>query len=219
MNYGGLKFGALYGFSNATNFANNRAYSVGASYSYLGFNVAAAYLQLNNNVNAPALAASDPGAVAGDWTFAAGRQRTWGAGLNYGFGPATAGFVFTQTRLTDSAGISAGQSGVSRGIALTGGTRFNNYEVNGRYALTPAFSLAGSYTYTDARLDGQSPSWHQFNLQADYALSKRTDLYLQGEYQRVNADGLAIGANINGLGSASSTNKQIAVTAGMRHRF
>lgn len=104
VNYGGLKFGALYGFSNATNFANNRAYSVGASYSYLGFNVAAAYMQLNNNVNAPALAASDPGAVAGDWTFAAGRQRTWGAGLNYGFGPATAGFVFTQTRLTDSAG-------------------------------------------------------------------------------------------------------------------
>ncbi|EAY69458.1 Porin [Burkholderia dolosa AU0158] len=44
-------------------------------------------------------------------------------------------------------------------------------------------------------------------------------MYLQGEYQRVNSDGLAIGANINGLGAASSTNKQIAVTAGMRHRF
>jgi GBP family porin len=218
-NYGGLKFGGLYGFSNSTGFANNRAYSVGASYSYMGFNVAAAYLQLNNNINALALAASDPGAVAGDWTFAASRQRTWGAGLNYTFGPATAGFVFTQTRLTNSAGISAGQSGVSTGIPLAGGTRFNNYEVNGRYALTPAFSLAGSYTYTDSRLDGQTPSWHQFNLQADYALSKRTDLYLQSEYQRVNANGLAIGANINGLGAASSTNKQIAVTAGMRHRF
>ncbi|AOI56908.1 porin [Burkholderia diffusa] len=218
-NYGGLKFGALYGFSNSSDFSNNRAYSVGASYSYMGFNVAAAYMQLNNNINALSLAASDPGAVAGDWTFAASRQRTWGAGLNYTFGPATAGFVFTQTRLTDSARISAGQSGVTGGIPLTGGTRFNNYEVNGRYALTPAFSLAGSYTYTDSRLDGQTPSWHQFNLQADYALSKRTDLYLQGEYQRVNADGLAVGANINGLGTASSTNKQIAVTAGMRHRF
>ncbi|MGU7775288.1 porin [Burkholderia sp. MR1-5-21] len=219
-NYSGLKFSALYGFSNSTSFANNRAYSVGASYSYMGFNFAAAYLQLNNNVNALSQAVTDPGAVAGDWTFAAGRQRTWGAGLNYTFGPATAGFVFTQTRLTDSRAISAAASGVTGGITgLSGGTRFNNYEINGRYALTPALSLAGSYTYTDSRIVGQTPSWHQFNLQADYALSKRTDVYLQGEYQKVNADGLNLDANINGLGTASSTNKQISVTAGLRHRF
>ncbi|WP_010091693.1 porin [Burkholderia ubonensis] len=219
-NYNGLKFGALYGFSNSSNFANNRAYSVGASYSFMGFNVAAAYMQLNNNVNGLAQAVSDPGAVAGDWTFAASRQRTWGAGLNYSFGPATAGFVFTQTRLTDSVAISAGQSGVTGGITgLSGGTRFNNYEINGRYALTPALSLAGSYTYTDGRIVGQSPKWHQFNLQAAYALSKRTDFYLQGEYQKVNSDGLPLRANINGLGTASSNNKQVAVTAGLRHRF
>ncbi|KWN12164.1 porin [Burkholderia ubonensis] len=218
--YNGLKFGALYGFSNSSNFANNRAYSVGASYSFMGFNVAAAYMQLNNNVNGLAQAVGDPGAVAGDWTFAASRQRTWGAGLKYSFGPATAGFVFTQTRLTDSVAISAGQSGVTGGItSLSGGTRFNNYEINGRYALTPALSLAGSYTYTDGRIVGQSPKWHQFNLQAAYALSKRTDVYLQGEYQKVNSDGLPLRANINGLGTASSNNKQVAVTAGLRHRF
>ncbi|KVP82404.1 porin [Burkholderia ubonensis] len=218
--YNGLKFGALYGFSNSSNFANNRAYSVGASYSFMGFNVAAAYMQLNNNVNGLAQAVSDPGAVAGDWTFAASRQRTWGAGLNYSFGPATAGFVFTQTRLTDSVAINAVQSGVTGGITgLSGGTRFNNYEINGRYALTPALSLAGSYTYTDGRIVGQSPKWHQFNLQAAYALSKRTDVYLQGEYQKVNSDGLPLRANINGLGTASSNNKQVAVTAGLRHRF
>ncbi|AOJ61923.1 porin [Burkholderia ubonensis] len=218
--YNGLKFGALYGFSNSSNFANNRAYSVGASYSFMGFNVAAAYMQLNNNVNGLAQAVSDPGAVAGDWTFAASRQRTWGAGLNYSFGPATAGFVFTQTRLTDSVAISAGQSGVTGGVTgLSGGTRFNNYEINGRYALTPALSLAGSYTYTDGRIVGQSPKWHQINLQAAYALSKRTDVYLQGEYQKVNSDGLPLRANINGLGTASSSDKQVAVTAGLRHRF
>lgn len=218
-NYNGLKFGALYGFSNSSSFANNRAYSVGVSYNFMGFNVAAAYLQLNNNVNGLAQTVSDPGAVAGDWTFAAARQRTWGAGLNYTFGPATAGFVFTQTRLTDSVAISAGQSGVTGGVGLAGGVRFNNYELNGRYALTSALSLAGSYTYTDGRIVGQSPSWHQFNLQAAYALSKRTDVYLQGEYQKVNTDGLNLRANIAGLGTASSNNKQVAVTAGLRHRF
>ncbi|KVN37593.1 porin [Burkholderia pyrrocinia] len=219
VNYNGLQFGALYGFSNSSSFANNRAYSFGASYNFMGFNVAAAYLQLNNNVNGLAQAVSDPGAVAGDWTFAAARQRTWGAGLNYTFGPATAGFVFTQTHLTDSVAISAGQSGVTGGVGLAGGVRFNNYELNGRYALTSALSLAGSYTYTDGRIVGQSPNWHQFNLQAAYALSKRTDVYLQGEYQKVNTDGLNVRANINGLGTASSSNKQVAVTAGLRHRF
>ncbi len=44
-------------------------------------------------------------------------------------------------------------------------------------------------------------------------------MYVQGVYQRVSTDGLGIGAYVNGLGGASSTNKQIAVTAGLRHRF
>ena len=49
-NYAGFKFGGMYGFSNqADGFANNRAYSVGASYNYGPLNVAAAYMQLNNN--------------------------------------------------------------------------------------------------------------------------------------------------------------------------
>ncbi len=57
-------------------------------------------MQLNNDV-ATGLAAHHQlgGAVAGDNTFCAGRQRTFGAGLNYAFGPATVGFVFTQTKL------------------------------------------------------------------------------------------------------------------------
>ncbi len=220
VDYGGLMFSGLYGFSNSTAFANNRAYSAGASYHFAGLSVAAAYLQLNNDVNALSQAVSDPGAVTGDWTFAAGRQRTWGAGLNYAFGPAIAGFVFTQTRLSDSRAISAAASGVSGGITgLSGGTRFNNYELNGRYVLTTAVTLAASYTYTDGRIVGASPIWHQFNLQTSYALSKRTDVYLQGEYQKVNSDGLNIGANINGLGAASSNDKQVSVTGGLRHRF
>lgn len=220
VDYNGLKLGALYAFSNSTSFSNNRAYSVGVSYSYQGLHAAAAYLQVNNDVNALSLDATDAGAVAGDWTFAAGRQRVWGTGLNYTYGPATAGFVFTQTSLNDSRAISAGQSGVAGGITgLSGTTRFNNYEVNARYAVTPAISLAGSYTYTDGHLAGQNPSWNQFNVQAAYALSQRTELYVQGEFQKVNANGLDLGADIIGVGSASSSNKQVAVTAGMRHVF
>ncbi|MCF2133094.1 MULTISPECIES: porin [Burkholderiaceae] len=221
-NFDGFKFGALYGFSNqAGNFANNRAYSVGASYNYGPLNVAAAYLQLNNNT--PLVGATEvsnlSGAFSDDATFLAGRQRTWGAGLSYAFGPATAGFVFTQTKLNNALNTTNTNIDVSNiGLPASSDLRFNNYEVNGRYNLTPALSVAGAYTYTDGKLGGESPKWHQFSLQTAYALSKRTDVYLQGEYQKVVESKTGFTANINGL-APSSFDKQVAVTAGLRHRF
>ncbi|MEX3933073.1 porin [Paraburkholderia phymatum] len=221
-NYAGFKFGALYGFSNqADGFANNRAYSAGASYSFAGFNFAAAYLQLNSNgsLASNTAAFNSGGAVTGDNTFFAQRQQTWGAGLNYTFGPATAGLVYSQTNLSGLSGIGAGASGQTGGVGGFGGSsaHFQNFEANARYALTPAISIAGSYTYTRASLAGTRPHWNQFNLQTAYALSKRTDVYLQGEYQQVNENAI-VNADINGL-AASGNNKQVAVTAGLRHRF
>ena len=221
-NYGGFKFGGLYGFSNdAGDFANNRAYSVGASYNYGGLNVAAAYLQLNNSIGALGSVTNASGAVDGDNTLLAGRQRTFGAGLNYTFGPATAGFVYTQTNLNNFAGISAGASGVATtGVQFANVTsgHFQNFELNGRYQITPAVSIAGAYTYTQSSIDGTNPKWNQFSLQTAYSLSKRTDVYLQGEYQHVSQDGSGLNADINSL-AASGNNNQVAVTAGLRHRF
>jgi general bacterial porin, GBP family len=222
-NYAGFKLGAQYGFSNAAGgFNNNRAYSFGASYNYGPLNIAAAYLQLNNTQTSAAGAALNAnGAVAGDAPFAAGRQRVFGGGVSYAFGPATVGFVFTQTMLDDASFITpvgTQQSGVSAPLS-NGHVRFTNYEVNGRYNLTPALSIAGNYTYTDSRIDGVSPKWNQFNLQTAYALSKRTDVYLQGEYQHVSGtDGTGLGATINSVG-VSSTENQVSATVGVRHRF
>jgi len=219
-NYAGFKFGAQYGFSNqAAGFSNNRAYSVGASYNYGPLNIAAAYMQLNNDLTAGVINNAN-GAVAGDNTFNAGLQRTFGAGLNYAFGPATVGFVFTQTKLEDAASINGATVGNTGNIALTNNyARFNNYELNGRYALTPALSLAGEYTYTDARLDGAKPSFHQFALQTAYSLSKRKDVYLQGEYvHAIDLGNSGIGAPINGVGMSSTPN-QVSATVGIRHRF
>lgn len=217
VNYGGLKFGGLYGFSNQSGgFANNRAYSLGASYNYGPLNVAAGYLQLNNSGSST----NTSGAVSDDSTFTAKSQRTWGVGANYAFGPAAVGLVFTQTHLDSLTGIGASASGTSSGLSVgSSGARFNNYELNARYNLTPAVTLSGAYTYTDSRIDGVSPKWNQFSLQASYALSKKTDVYLEGVYQHVsNTGGSGIHAVINGL-SASDTNQQTAVTVGMRVRF
>ncbi|MEI6001067.1 porin [Paraburkholderia bengalensis] len=222
INYSGFKFGALYGFSNqADGFSNNRAYSAGASYKFQGLNVAAAYLQLNSNgVTGTNAAFNSAGAINGDNTFFAGRQQSWGAGANYAFGPATVGLVYSQTNLSNFAGINQGASG-NQGLQNKfggGSAHFQNYEANARYALTPAISIAGAYTYTRANLSGEALHWNQGSVQTSYALSKRTDVYLQGEYQQVSENKLGISAVINGL-NASATDKQAAVTAGLRHRF
>jgi len=126
---------------------------------------------------------------------------------------------FTQTMLDDATQITtAGTGGAA--INLTDPhARFTNYEVNGRYNLTPALSLAGAYTYTDSRIDGVKPKFHQVSLQTAYALSKRTDVYLQGEYQHVtDTEGTNLGATITGVG-VSSTENQVSATVGIRHRF
>ncbi len=158
VNYGGFKFGALYGFSNQANgFANNRAYSAGASYNWGGLNVGAAYLQLNSNGALGAAAAFNAGgAVSSDNTFFAARQQTWGTGASYTFGPLTGGIVYTQTNLSGLAGIGAGASGQSAGVGFASNSaHFQNFEGNLRYALTPALSVAGSYTYTPGCIEQQ----------------------------------------------------------------
>lgn len=216
VNYGGLKFSGLYGFSNeAGGFADNRAYSAGVSYNYNSLNVAAGYLQLNNSGTS-----NSSGAVSSDTTFTADTQRTWGLGANYAFGQAAVGLVFTQTQLSGLTGVGSSASGTSSGLSFGGnGARFTNYELNARYNLTPALTLSGAYTFTDSRIDGVSPKWNQATIQATYALSKKTDVYVQGVYQHVSGTGdSGIHAVINGL-SASDTNQQTAVTVGMRVRF
>ncbi len=215
-NYDGFKVGAQYGFSNeAGGFSDNREYSVGASYNYGPLNVAGAYLQLNNGGSL-----NTAGAINGDNPFLAGHQRIFGGGISYAFGPATVGFIFTQTMLDNATAITNPGTQGAGALALSDGhVRFTNYEVNGRYNLTPALSLAANYTYTDSRIDGVKPKFHQVDLQTAYALSKRTDVYLQGEYQHVTGtDGTAGGATINGVG-VSSTSNQVSATVGVRHRF
>jgi general bacterial porin, GBP family len=220
-NYSGFKFGGLYGFSNqAGAFSDNRAYSAGASYANGPLSIAASYLQINN----PGGGGNPGGAVSSaDNTapFVAARQRTFGGGVNYAFGPATVGLVYTHTKLDglDAINTNDGYSALS-GNSL----RFDNYELNTRYALTPALSLAGAYTFTNGSFSTNTgdtkPKYHQFSLLADYGLSKRTDVYLEGVYQHASGgDGGLLGdAAINGV-SPSTTDQQVAVTVGMRHRF
>ncbi|ASL42804.1 Outer membrane porin protein [Burkholderia sp. AD24] len=223
--YYGVTVGGAYAFSNAAGgFSNNNAYSLGAQWAGGPFNLAVAYLQINQpgGVNQPANTGGAVSSSDGDAVFTGARQRVLGAAGRYTFGAATLGLVFTRTMLNDPHQITQGGAySTLNGDLLT----FNNYELNARYAITPAFTLGGSYTFTDGHFStgGQSysPKWNQFMLQADYALSRRTDLYLEGTYQHVTgANGIAVlgNASIYSL-AASSSDRQAVVAVGVRHRF
>jgi GBP family porin len=216
-NYGGLKFGGLYAFSNSTDFAVNRAYSAGVSYSTGALKVAAGYLQINGsnstaNTGGSVDLAESTANGTGGFRLGADVQRTAGAALSYGFGPVTAGFVYTHSQFQNTASFGA----------THGSMHFDNYEVNGKYAVTPALSLGAAYTYTNAHVNGTSsygadPKWNQVNLQAVYALSLRTDVYAEAMYQHVSGHGYV--AFINTAGGASSTGNQVVGTVGLRTRF
>ncbi|AME23766.1 MAG: porin [Pseudomonadota bacterium] len=209
-NYGGLTFGGLYGFSNeAGGFADNRAYSAGAQYAYGPFKMAAAYLQVQNGNSA-----NLGGAITetnGDPLMAnvsAQTQRTFGVGANYSFGPATVGAVWTQSRFQFVGGDST--------------LRYNNYEVNARYSLTPALALGAAYTYTDRKgmvpgnANNDHARYHQVGLQTDYALSKRTDIYAEGVVQLTDGD---TAAQVYGSNARAVHGNQVVVSTGLRHRF
>jgi general bacterial porin, GBP family len=225
ISYGGLTFGGAYSFSNNSNgFSNNRAYGFGTSYTRGPLNLAAAYLQMNN-AGGGTLGTNPNGAIAlgdGSADFVAARQRIWGAGGSYVFGPATVGLLWTHSQIDDMASVFAGGAG---NVPLNGGLRLDNYEVNARYSVSSALSVAGAYTFTDGSYStggsSSSPRWHEVTLQTDYSLSKRTDVYVEGIYQHASGGpqgSVLSDATINTL-SPSSTNSQVAVTLGMKHTF
>ncbi|SPB17710.1 porin protein [Caballeronia novacaledonica] len=215
-NYAGFKFGALYAFSNNTDFAMNRAYSAGGSYSYGPLNVAVGYLQINGSNSTNTSGAIDVAESTANGTggFVLGANRQWvlGAGVNYAFGPALVGFVFTRSVY----------QGTTSFNSVNGAMSFNNYELNAKYAFTPSISFGIADTYTDghaanSRTFGADPKFNQVNVQAVYSFSKRTDVYAEAMYQ--HAIGAQYVAFINTSGGASSTANQVVGTVGIRTRF
>lgn len=110
--------------------------------------------------------------------------------------------------------------------SITGATsKFNAYEIGGKYAFTPALTGGLGYTYMKLT-DSAKGTWNQVDASVDYALSKRTDVYVLGIYQ--HASGSNSGADVQAqIGSSTSyfgtsgkgTNEQIAARVGIRHKF
>lgn len=85
----------------------------------------------------------------------------------------------------------------------------------------PAWHLAFNFwrTWQTGKTEKQDGTASQFQLVADYNLSKRTDVYLEGDYGLYRQD--LIGATLAGTSSGGPPAKstQLGLTAGIRHQF
>ena len=182
-------------------------------------------MQINGSTNTTS---SSSGAIdinestangTGGFSLGADVQRTAGAALSYKFGPAVVGFVYTHSQFQGT--TSFGQTNVGN----SGTMRFDNYELNGKYAAHARALTSASPTPTPTVMSvtartlafGTDPKWNQVNVQAVYRFSKRTDVYIEGMYQ--HAIGQDYIAFINTAGGASSTSNQVVATVGLRTRF
>jgi predicted porin len=142
-------------------------------------------------------------------------QNIFTSGVAYAIGKATLGATYSNTSFKDL----GSQPGLNPS-GYSGSAFFHNVEASFKYQFTPAFLAGIAYDYTkgygvnDAR-------YNQVSLGTDYFLSKRTDVYLVGNYQHasgVDSTGQSARANLAGL-SPSSSNNQLSVVAGIRHKF
>ncbi|SAK98344.1 porin [Caballeronia fortuita] len=223
----GVTFGAMYGFSNqagafagtpnttvgtTTTAGSSRAYSFGLNYKAGPFGIGAAY----TDIRYPA--ASTPAfstAVANIQTMGtanAGKDlRTFGVGANYAFGAATVFGLWTNTLFEPINGASS---------------KLNAFDVGGKYAFTSALSAGLGYSYLNMT-GNSSGHWNQVDASVDYALSKRTDVYVLGIYQKASGSNRGV-ENQASIGSSSSSyfgtsglgeNDQLAFRIGVRHKF
>ncbi|RFU49308.1 porin [Paraburkholderia sp. DHOC27] len=215
-NFYGLTFGAMYGFSNqAGSFAgapgttgSSSAYSFGLNYVNGPLGIAAAYTDIRFPGSAsPTFSTTLANAAI---TGTAKELATTGVGAKYAIGAATLWALWTHTDIEQVTGHM---------------TTFNAYEAGSKYAFTPALTGALGYTYMQAR-DLTNGHWNQVDASVDYALSKRTDVYLLGIYQDAagktakNADLQAqIGSSASSYLPAAGADSQLAVRVGIRHKF
>ncbi|PRG69719.1 porin [Burkholderia multivorans] len=203
----GVRAEAAYAFGGQPGSVTaNSAWTAGLSYANGPLSAALGYTDMKNP------AANDAGTfwstsnvISGAYALASSSYHTYGGAAAYTIGPTKTSLSFTDS--------------VFRHGYLGGNVEFRNYEINSAWYVRPQWLLAAAYAYTTTQRDvgGNAPDYHQVSLMCDYFLSKRTDLYLDASWQLALGPGAR--AQVNQFLSASGTNRQLAVSAGIRTRF
>lgn len=217
----GFQGEALYAFSNSTDFAINRAFNVALEYAHGPAKAVVSYTQLDK----PGMTNPD-GAVSSDYAgpaFFLYRQSPQGAGT------ARQRNLFVAGEYKFGSGVSLDAVFNAARFSYLDGTRFSldNYHLTASYPLMPSLTVTGTYIYSNGRWEGggnASAHWNAAQIIADYAFSRRTDLYAY--YDLVHSSGpldsasgvpMAVADTYGNVPSSSHT--QSFAVVGLRHRF
>jgi predicted porin len=229
--FAGFQFEGLYALGGvAGQTGSGQTWGAAGTYATGPFSIAGGYLSMHNN-SATALVRTTGWGGTSDGMFDSNFPTSHGINAAYatasriGIGSVSAQYV---------AGPWTGNLSYSNaqyyhdGSSTFGQTQ--KYEV-GRaylgYQLTPAALLGIGYAYTKGHGDS-SATYNQVSLGGDYSLSKRTDLYLVGAWQHASGEQRTPGvggglesatASIGSYGNQSSTDNQVMVSLGIRHKF
>ncbi|WP_322050162.1 porin [Paraburkholderia bannensis] len=235
--WNGLTFEAILGLGGvAGSFAQNSIWGAGASYAAGPFSAGAAYLNVSNpntsffgaNPNAGPATSNNLGSFGSATSpesnpvFAgyasASRLEITAAGVGLTLGALNTNVAYSNTRF-DNLGSSAGPNP----LHYAGTAALNNVEVNLQYQITPSLLTGVAYDYTRNGGAGgkHGADYHLFSAGLDWFLSKRTDLYTIAVYEKasgIDSTGGQAVAQITGL-TPSSTDRQVALRVGIRHKF
>ena len=217
--FNGLQFEGIYGLGGvAGSISSGQSYGAGVSYTNGGLGLAAAYFSAKTSSSTTFTSTTDNGTFGSVVNSGFAQSNTLNIGRvggQYAFGPFTAGGSYSNVRYKP---VSAFVAGNSKTEEFNSGAVFLNYN------LTPAALVGIGYNLT--RSSGVSgATYHEVSLGSDYNLSKRTDVYLVGAWQKANGQTVQGGAvvsadaSIGSYGINSGTSSQAIAIVGMRHKF
>ncbi|APA88369.1 porin [Paraburkholderia sprentiae WSM5005] len=219
---------ALGGVAGAT--GSGQTWSGAATYAMGPFSVAAGYLHASNASSPATRTAAGGWAGTADGTFdsnfptVAGINSAYAASKAIGIASAAVQYVTGPWTANLSYSNAQYKPDASSGFATT--QKYNVGRAYVGYQLTPAALLGVGYAYTHGSGDA-SATYNQVSLGGDYSLSKRTDLYAVGAWQHASGNQRdpstgalpSATASIGSYGNQASTNNQVMVSLGIRHKF
>jgi predicted porin len=224
--YHGFTFGAEYSVGGvAGNVTAGSGYSLGTAYANGPFTFGAAFEYFKN-----------PTSTAGTGLFTnnANGASILSQSINKGYASATAyqtftvgvGYALNKVTLTTS--YSNTQYANLGGILSGATVRFNAIDFGAKWLARPDMTFTLGYVYTKGAPVSASGNreignqhYNQIMLLGDYLLSKRTDVYVEGAWQRASGTsslGTPAVADIGNVGD-SSNNHQLLFRAALRHKF
>ncbi|SAK45905.1 outer membrane porin OpcP [Caballeronia hypogeia] len=234
ISYGGFSFGGMYSLGGVAGDATrNQIWSLGAGYARGPLTVGVGYINARNpNVSffgnstsgTPSAAVANSVYPVFSGYLSAHTYQTISAGAAYNIGALTIGGIYSNIAFKGLGDTTSGPNP----SGYSGNATFNSAELNLKYQLTPALLIGAAYSYTDggsvstATGRNEGATYHQGEIGVDYFLSKRTDVYAIGVYQKASGTdsrNREAVASINNQSSPSSNDHQALIRVGLRHKF